>query len=98
LPSPLIWPAQRLLPAERQDLAVRVLAGSQPVTELAQQHEVSRKFLYQQAEIADDALARAFNADFRDRLTRLFRTQVSLRTGQFIPVFSTFERLDLGVI
>jgi len=60
-PQLRIWPAQRLLPAERQDLAVQVLAGAQPVAELARQHEVSRKFLYQQADIADDALAQAFN-------------------------------------
>ncbi len=76
LPSPPIWPAQRLLPADRQDLAVRVLAGTQPVTELAQQHEVSRKFLYQQAEIADDALARAFNPEPRDEDV-LFRLPVT---------------------
>jgi hypothetical protein len=61
LPQLPIWPAQRLLPAERQDLAVQVLAGAQPVAALARQHEVSRKFLYQQADIADDALAQAFN-------------------------------------
>jgi hypothetical protein len=52
-----IWPAQRLLPAKRQDLAVQVLAGVQPVAELARQNDVSRKSLYQQADIADDALA-----------------------------------------
>ena len=29
------WPAQRLLPQQRQDLAVQVLAGAQPVSDLA---------------------------------------------------------------
>jgi hypothetical protein len=57
------WPAQRLLPQERQDLAVRVLAGAQPVSDLAREHEVSRKFLYQQAHTAQDALTQAFDPE-----------------------------------
>jgi hypothetical protein len=67
LPSLPIWPAQRLLPTERWDLAVQVLAGAQPVAELARQHEVSRKFLYAQAGIAEDALAHAFNPEPKDQ-------------------------------
>jgi hypothetical protein len=66
LPNLPIWPAQRLLPAERQDLAVQVLAGAQPVAELARQHEVSRKFLYEQADTAHDALTHAFNPEPKD--------------------------------
>ena len=66
LPNLPIWPAQRLLPRERQDLAVQVLAGAQPVAELARQHEVSRKFLYQQADTAHDALTHAFNPEPKD--------------------------------
>ncbi len=57
------WPAQRLLPQERQDLAVQVLAGAQPVSDLAREHEVSRKFLYQQAHTAQDALTQAFDPE-----------------------------------
>jgi hypothetical protein len=57
------WPAQRLLPQERQDLAIRVLAGAQPVSDLAREHEVSRKFLYQQAHTAQAALTQAFDPD-----------------------------------
>jgi hypothetical protein len=41
--------AKRLLPQERQNLAIQVLAGAQPVSDLAREYEVSRKFLYQQA-------------------------------------------------
>ena len=37
-------------------------------------------------------------ADFRRGVTCLVYTQFSLRTGQFFPVFSAFERLDLGAI
>ena len=57
------WPAQRLLPQQRLGLAVQVLAGAQPVSDLARDHEVSRKFLYQQADTAHDALTHAFNPE-----------------------------------
>ena len=40
-------PAKRLLPQQRQGLAIPVLARTETVSELARQHEVSRKFLYQ---------------------------------------------------
>lgn len=53
-------PAQELAPAQRQRLAVDALAGSQPITRLAQDHEVSRKFVYQQADKAQQALDEAF--------------------------------------
>jgi hypothetical protein len=45
-------PAKQLLSQQRQELAVQVLAGSQPIAQLARQHQVSRKFLYQQADRA----------------------------------------------
>jgi hypothetical protein len=60
LPSLPQWPAQRLLPQERQDLAIQVLAGAGTVSELAREHEVSRKFLSQQVHTAEQALSRAF--------------------------------------
>jgi hypothetical protein len=53
--------AKQLLPRQRQDLAVQVLAGTRPVSELARQHQVSRKFLYRQADTAADALGHAFD-------------------------------------
>ena len=63
-PSPVYvdasCPAKRLLPQQRQDLAIQVLAGTETVSELARQHEVSRKFLYQQAHTAEEALSEAF--------------------------------------
>ena len=56
--TPLHWPApttvhvscpaKQLAPQQRQGLAIQVLAGTETVSELARQHEVSRKFLYQQ--------------------------------------------------
>ena len=60
------WPAQRLLPQQRQDLAVQVLAATQPVSDLAREHEVSRKFLYQQADTAREALSHAFHPRVKD--------------------------------
>jgi hypothetical protein len=61
VPDLVSWPAQRLQPAQRQNLAVQVLAGTHPVAELARQHQVSRKFLYQQADTATYALTHAFD-------------------------------------
>ncbi len=65
-PSLPHWPAQRLLPQQRQDLAVQVLAGAQPVSDLARDYEVSRKFLYQQADTAREALSQAFHPQVKD--------------------------------
>lgn len=63
LPAPPSWPAQRLMPAQRQDLAIQVLGAIHPVADLARRHQVSRKFLYQQAGIARHALTRAFEPE-----------------------------------
>jgi hypothetical protein len=54
-------PAQLLPPEQRQELALQILAGSQPVARLARQHQVSRQFLYRQADTAQLALERAFD-------------------------------------
>lgn len=53
-------PAQRLQPHQRQELAVAALAGARPVSHLAADYQVSRKFVYQQADKADQALTAAF--------------------------------------
>jgi hypothetical protein len=49
-----------LPPLARQRLALDALAG-QPIAELAHEHQVSRKFVYQQLHHAHDALDRAFS-------------------------------------
>jgi hypothetical protein len=54
-------PAQALGPQQRQRLAVEALAGTTPITELADQTHVSRKFVYQQQDIARNALNNAFD-------------------------------------
>ena len=88
-PQLRIWPAQRLLPAERQDLAVQVFAGAQPVAELARQHEVSRKFLYQQADIAGLDLKRRV----LDRLVALDPEPAELEAA-LAGVIAEFGRPD----
>jgi hypothetical protein len=57
--APPDCPAHRLTPAQRRQIALDALAG-QPISLLAQQHQVSRKFVYQQRQLAHDALDRAF--------------------------------------
>ena len=50
-------------PSQRQELAVAALAGARPVSHLAADYQVSRKFVYQQADQAEQALAAAFAPD-----------------------------------
>jgi hypothetical protein len=60
-------PAQALSPHQRQALALQALAGTQPVRHLADLHHVSRKFVYQQADRAQQALDHAFEPGPDDR-------------------------------
>jgi hypothetical protein len=60
-------PAQALDPGQRQRLALDALAGLQPIAHLAARHDVSRKFVYQQADKAQQALDHAFDHDPEDR-------------------------------
>ena len=59
------FPAQQLDAQQRQNLAVEVLAG-RCVADLARQNEVSRKFLYQQKEQAQQALHESFTPSAPD--------------------------------
>jgi len=52
--------AQALFPSDRQAMGLQALAGDAGVSELARQHQVSRKFVYQQKEKAAEALETAF--------------------------------------
>ena len=53
-------PARMLGADQRQELAVAALAGTETITALAQEHQVSRKFVSQQAANAAQALHEAF--------------------------------------
>ncbi|MGF1523191.1 MAG: hypothetical protein ACFBSF_12820, partial [Leptolyngbyaceae cyanobacterium] len=57
-PSPFI--AASLPPDIRKDIAIQVLSRSEPVSHLADQHQVSRKFIYQQGQKAQQALDESF--------------------------------------
>jgi hypothetical protein len=62
--TPTAGPAsspKALTPDQRQDLAIHALAGTQPISHLAAAHDVSRKFVYQQVEKAQQALDQAFD-------------------------------------
>ncbi|MCY3019414.1 MAG: hypothetical protein NTW87_10370 [Planctomycetota bacterium] len=52
--------ARTLAGTQRRQLALDALAGVRPVTQLAQDHEVSRKFVYQQAAKGAAALEQCF--------------------------------------
>src|SRR5258708_9873322 len=53
-------PAHALPPSERLTIGLHALAGTQSITGLAEQRQVSRKFVYQQAATAQAALDDAF--------------------------------------
>ena len=69
--------ARLLSPDQRQQLAVTVLAGTQPIAQLADAHDVSRKFVYQQADKAQHALDQAFSPPLPDDQQVLFTIPVT---------------------
>ncbi len=54
--------AARKPPASRKSLAIEVLSKSEAISRLAAQHQVSRKFLYQQGQKANEALNATFSS------------------------------------
>jgi len=73
----VFYPAMAMGPEQRQGLALQALAGSETVSRLAQQHEVSRKFVYQQAAKAEEALDEAFSSAQRNDDQVLFHLPVT---------------------
>jgi len=59
--------ASCLCPTERKTLSIQVLARTEPITHLAQDYNVSRKFLYQQADKAQQALDGTFQPSPKDK-------------------------------
>jgi hypothetical protein len=70
--------AARLSQIDRAELAIVALARSEPISDLAVQHGVSRKFVYQQANKARCALDEAFSSATADD-TVLLEIQVTKR-------------------
>jgi hypothetical protein len=77
-------PAQRLGPHQRQNLALQALAGTQTVTLLAHEHHVSRKFVYQQADKADQALQDAFDPQVGDDRVLFYLPVTNAWIRQFV--------------
>ena len=69
--------AATLSPSERQELALQVLTKAEPVTHLAKEHQVSRKFLYQQSNRANDALEEVFTTSNNDDDDVLFHLPIT---------------------
>jgi transposase-like protein len=59
--QPFSSTAAGLTAAARETLAIQVLARTKPVSELARRHQVSRPFLYRQAQAASEALQARFD-------------------------------------
>jgi len=77
--------AESLPPETRQKLGIEMLAKTKPVSQLAAEHEVSRKFLYQQGEKAQIALEGIFASQTPDNevlfnlpVTKTWLTQLIL--------------------
>ena len=70
-------PAWGLGPQERKTLSLQVLSQTEPVSRLAQKNGVSRKFLYQQAAKASDAIDEAFSPSTGDEEKVLFYLPVT---------------------
>jgi len=89
--------AQTLDGGHRQQLAVQVLARTEPVTKLAERHGVSRKFVYHQADKGAQALEQAFESSrsndkevlFYLPVTRVWLRQVVL--GLLLLCHSSFR-------
>jgi hypothetical protein len=75
-PEPARPAAHHLSPPQRQQLALDALAGH-PVSALAEEHQVSRKFVYQQLHQAHDALNQVFSPAATDQDTVLFSLPVT---------------------
>jgi len=57
------YPARAMGATQRQDLAVQALAKSAPISRLAAEHAVSRKFVSRQRDRADEAIRNVFEEE-----------------------------------
>jgi hypothetical protein len=60
-------PAAQLKPQQRQQIALRVLTKQETISGIAEEERVSRKFLYEQGHIAQNALTLAFEKPQSDK-------------------------------
>ena len=59
--TPALSIAASLSPDVRQDIGIQALSRSQPISHIAATHQVSRKFVYQQEDKAQQALKESFS-------------------------------------
>ena len=69
--------AASLSPTDRQHLAVKMLAQTEPVAQIARDNEVSRPFLYRQKALAAEGLAAAFDPPGSEDSSVLFHLPVT---------------------
>ena len=76
--------ASRLEPIGRRDLSLQVLARTEPLSHLARNYGLSRKFLYRQAAKASDALDEAFMPPADDQKVLFYLPVTKNWIGQFV--------------
>lgn len=64
--NPSACPAAKLPEVDRKGLAILALAGTATITDLAARHDVSRKYVYRQANKASAALDEVFTSSAPD--------------------------------
>ena len=74
--SPALSVAASLSPDIRQNIGIQVLSRSQPISHLAVTHQVSRKFVYERGDKAQQALDESF-APFQGDSEVLFHLPVT---------------------
>lgn len=71
--------------SQRRNLSVQAIRGTESVTRLAQQHRVSRKFVYQQQAKATEAIDRAFEpAETKDQKVLFYLPITKAWIRQFV--------------
>jgi hypothetical protein len=70
-------PAKAMGPGQRQELALHALTGTETISRLASQYDVSRKFVYQQVGSAKEALREAFATEQNEAARVLFYLPVT---------------------
>ena len=91
--SPNLSVAASLSPSARQKLGIGMVAKTKPVSQLAAEHQVSRKFVYQQGQKAKAALDEIFEPQasedevlFNLPVTKTWLTQrMSEKSGKKAP-------------
>jgi hypothetical protein len=79
-----ICAAHTLSSAQRQQLAVQALAGATTITQLARDNQVSRKFVYQQRDMATQALEQAFDDEVTDDQVVFYLPVTKARIRQIV--------------